>query len=97
MDWSIFVPEIQNNLNVPMDSFRLHGHVPFGRDASSMLAWSCSFGFCKDIATSLYGTNTATAQTDPGVPIVYVGFGALMLTTSISYLSHSQVVRFLYT
>ncbi|KAL5990123.1 hypothetical protein ACLOJK_011020 [Asimina triloba] len=26
-----------------------------------------------------------------GVPIVYVGFGALMLTTCISYLSHSQI------
>lgn len=31
------------------------------------------------------------SQTDPGVPIVYAGFGALMLTTCISYLSHSQV------
>lgn len=30
-------------------------------------------------------------QTDPGVPIVYAGFGALMLTTCISFLSHAQV------
>jgi hypothetical protein len=30
-------------------------------------------------------------QTDPGVPIVYAGLGALMLTACISYLSHSQV------
>ena len=30
-------------------------------------------------------------QTDPGVPVVYAGFGALMITTCISYLSHSQV------
>ncbi|KAG6711554.1 hypothetical protein I3842_05G060800 [Carya illinoinensis] len=29
-------------------------------------------------------------KTDPRVPLVYVGFGALMLTTCISYLSHSQ-------
>ncbi|XLU92623.1 hypothetical protein S245_006975, partial [Arachis hypogaea] len=29
--------------------------------------------------------------TDPGVPTVYAGFGALMLTTCISYLSHSQI------
>ncbi|KAL6841209.1 hypothetical protein ACP4OV_028982 [Aristida adscensionis] len=29
--------------------------------------------------------------TDPGVLIVYDGFGALMLTTRISYLSHSQI------
>lgn len=31
-------------------------------------------------------------QTDPGVPVVYAGFGALMLTTCISFLSHSQVI-----
>ena len=31
------------------------------------------------------------SQTDPGVPIVYAGFGALMLTTCISFLSHSRV------
>lgn len=30
-------------------------------------------------------------QTDPGVPIVYAGFGALMLTTCVSFLSHTQV------
>ena len=35
-------------------------------------------------------------QTDPGVPIVYAGFGALMLTTCISYLSHSQVCAHVY-
>ncbi|KAL6880466.1 hypothetical protein ACP4OV_012031 [Aristida adscensionis] len=29
--------------------------------------------------------------TDPGVLIVYDVFGALMLTTRISYLSHSQI------
>ena len=31
------------------------------------------------------------AKMDPWVPVVYVGFGALMLTTIISYFSHSQV------
>jgi cytochrome c biogenesis protein len=31
------------------------------------------------------------AQMDPGVAPVYAGFGGLMLTTVISYLSHSQV------
>lgn len=36
-------------------------------------------------------THSSSAQTDPGVPIVYTGFGALMLTTSISLLSHTQV------
>lgn len=36
----------------------------------------------------------ASAQTDPGVPIVYAGFGALLLTTCISFLSHTQVIIF---
>ncbi|KAI9124218.1 hypothetical protein K1719_005518 [Acacia pycnantha] len=37
------------------------------------------------------GSSGLTLKTDPGVPIVYAGFGALMLTTCISYLSHSQI------
>nr|AKF43168.1 cytochrome c biogenesis protein [Geranium incanum] len=37
------------------------------------------------------GSSGLDLKTDPGVPIVYAGFGALMLTTCISYLSHSQV------
>lgn len=34
-------------------------------------------------------------QTDPGVPIVYAGFGALMLTTCISFFSHTQVNKYI--
>ncbi|KAJ1382978.1 ResB-like domain [Sesbania bispinosa] len=37
------------------------------------------------------GSSGLDLKTDPGVPVVYAGFGALMLTTCISYLSHSQV------
>ncbi|KAJ3670096.1 hypothetical protein LUZ60_010420 [Juncus effusus] len=37
------------------------------------------------------GTSGLDIKMDPGVPIVYAGFGALMLTTSISFLSHSQI------
>ncbi|KAE9616530.1 putative cytochrome c biogenesis protein Ccs1/CcsB [Lupinus albus] len=37
------------------------------------------------------GSSGLDLKTDPGVPIVYAGFGALMLTTCISYLSHSQI------
>ncbi|PON76897.1 ResB-like domain containing protein [Parasponia andersonii] len=36
------------------------------------------------------GSSGLDLKTDPGVPIVYAGFGALMLTTCISYLSHAQ-------
>ncbi|KAF2290013.1 hypothetical protein GH714_040162 [Hevea brasiliensis] len=37
------------------------------------------------------GSTGLQLKTDPGVPVVYAGFGALMLTTCISYLSHSQI------
>uniref|UniRef100_A0ACD5WF66 Uncharacterized protein n=2 Tax=Avena sativa TaxID=4498 RepID=A0ACD5WF66_AVESA len=37
------------------------------------------------------GTTGLDLKTDPGIPIVYAGFGALMLTTCISYLSHAQL------
>ncbi|CAK9315850.1 unnamed protein product [Citrullus colocynthis] len=40
------------------------------------------------------GSTGLELKTDPGVPIVYAGFGALMLTTCVSYLSHSQVWKF---
>nr|AKF43165.1 cytochrome c biogenesis protein [Erodium texanum] len=37
------------------------------------------------------GSSGLDLKTDPGVPVVYAGFGALMLTTCISFLSHSQI------
>jgi cytochrome c biogenesis protein len=30
-------------------------------------------------------------KADPGIPIVYTGFGLLMLSVLMSYLSHSQI------
>lgn len=37
------------------------------------------------------GSTGLELKMDPGVPVVYAGFGALMLTTIVSYFSHSQV------
>lgn len=45
----------------------------------------------KIVIEDAIGSSGLDMKTDPGVPIVYAGFGALMLTTCISYLSHSQV------
>lgn len=39
----------------------------------------------------IVGASGMELKVDPGVPLVYAGFGGLMLTTVISYLSHSQV------
>ncbi|EPS63374.1 hypothetical protein M569_11409, partial [Genlisea aurea] len=37
------------------------------------------------------GSTGLQIKTDPGVPIVYAGFGCLMLTTCISFFSHAQI------
>ncbi|KAJ4716454.1 Cytochrome C biogenesis protein Ccs1 [Melia azedarach] len=45
----------------------------------------------KIVIVDAIGSTGLDLKTDPGVPIVYAGFGALMLTTCISYLSHAQI------
>ncbi|CAA7393818.1 unnamed protein product [Spirodela intermedia] len=45
----------------------------------------------KIIIEDAIGSSGLDLKTDPGVPVVYAGFGALMLTTCISYLAHSQI------
>ncbi|KAL4363158.1 hypothetical protein GQ457_04G003150 [Hibiscus cannabinus] len=45
----------------------------------------------KIVIVDAIGSSGLDLKTDPGVPTVYAGFGALMLTTCISFLSHSQI------
>jgi cytochrome c biogenesis protein len=37
------------------------------------------------------GSTGLQIKADPGIPIVYLGFGLLMLSTLMSYISHSQI------
>lgn len=43
------------------------------------------------VVDDLVGSSGLQLKHDPGVPLVYAGFGGLMLTTVVSALSHSQV------
>jgi hypothetical protein len=43
------------------------------------------------VLDSIVGSTGLELKSDPGVPWVYAGFGLLMVTTMLSYLSHSQV------
>ncbi|KAG1655284.1 hypothetical protein FOA52_007980 [Chlamydomonas sp. UWO 241] len=43
------------------------------------------------VVEGITGATGLEIKHDPGVPWVYAGFGGLMITTLISYLSHSQV------
>lgn len=45
----------------------------------------------KIVIEDAIGSSGLDLKMDPGVPVVYAGFGALMLTTCISYFSHSQI------
>ncbi|KAG2500667.1 hypothetical protein HYH03_001433 [Edaphochlamys debaryana] len=43
------------------------------------------------VVEDVVGATGLEIKNDPGVPAVYAGFGGLMVTTLVSYLSHSQV------
>eukprot|EP00775_Hariotina_reticulata_P001288 gene1288-1629_t len=43
------------------------------------------------VLEDIIGSTGLEIKNDPGVPLVYAGFGGLMITTLISYISHSQV------
>ncbi|XP_002977026.2 cytochrome c biogenesis protein CCS1, chloroplastic [Selaginella moellendorffii] len=43
------------------------------------------------VVDDMIGSTGLEVKMDPAVPVVYAGFGALMFTTCISYLSHSQI------
>ena len=43
------------------------------------------------VLDGIIGSTGLQLKSDPGVPFVYLGFGMLMITSIISYLSHSQV------
>jgi cytochrome c biogenesis protein len=43
------------------------------------------------IVDAIVGSTGLEIKADPGVPLVYAGFGAVMITTLVSYVSHSQV------
>jgi len=45
----------------------------------------------KIVIVDAIGSTGLDLKTDAGVPVVYAGFGFLMLTTCISFLSHSQI------
>ncbi|MEM6501994.1 MAG: cytochrome c biogenesis protein [Cyanobacteria bacterium P01_C01_bin.89] len=43
------------------------------------------------VVDDLVGSTGLQIKTDPGIPLVYLGFGLLMVGTLMSYVSHSQV------
>jgi cytochrome c biogenesis protein len=43
------------------------------------------------VVDAIVGAAGLELKADPGVPYVYAGFGGLMVSTLVSYLSHSQV------
>ena len=45
------------------------------------------------VVDDVVGATGLELKADPGVPLVYAGFGGLMITTLLSYASHSQARR----
>ncbi|KAM7253558.1 hypothetical protein ACFE04_021712 [Oxalis oulophora] len=89
------------------DSENVKGISMLGRDLQSIVLYDSEGKFVgvrrpssklpieidgtKIVIVDAIGSSGLDLKIDPGVPIVYAGFGFLMLTTCLSYLSHSQV------
>lgn len=43
------------------------------------------------LVSDVIGSTGLELKADPGVPVVYAGFGLMMITTLLSYLTFSQV------
>lgn len=89
------------------DSTNLKGISMLARDTQSVVLYDqegkfagvrrpnsnlpIDIGGVKIIVLEAIGSTGLELKTDPGVPVVYAGFGFLMLTTCISFLSHTQI------
>jgi cytochrome c biogenesis protein len=66
-------------------------------DASGKLVTTVRPGMSVEIngvqltITEVIGSTGLQIKADPGIPIVYLGFGLLMLSVMMSYVSHSQI------
>ncbi|KAJ6805501.1 uncharacterized protein M6B38_180800 [Iris pallida] len=104
--YGTFLPVGDTNANSP----NVKGISMLARDLQSIFLYDLDGNFAgvrrpssklpidingmKIVVEDAIGSSGLDLKTDPGVPVVYAGFGALMLTTCISYLSHSQIWAF---
>jgi cytochrome c biogenesis protein len=102
--WGTFVPL---SATAPAPGERPRGATMVARDFQSAAFYDASGGFVgvrrpgsgKPIVVdgvpivleTLTGATGLELKSDPGVPLVYAGFGGVMLTSFLSFVSHSQV------
>jgi hypothetical protein len=88
-----------SKLPIDIDSMKIIIEDAIGSSGLELKVWTQKSRYSMNffqLRDSYMELNLFFVQTDPGVPVVYAGFGALMLTTCLSYLSHSQV-RIMFT
>ena len=96
--WLSWIP-FDNNSNL-MDGFtvlinNLQGYCSF-YDKSGIFLGNLELNDMLNLSTPIILVDIISStglqiKTDPGIPIIYLGFGFLMLSTLISYITYSQI------
>lgn len=101
--WATYLPAER----VPSDGSKPRGATVFARDFQTVVIYDAQGKFVgirrpgsnlpiqvegmQLVIDDLVGSTGLELKVDPGVPYVYAGFAGLMITTLVSYLSHSQI------
>lgn len=101
--WATYLPADK----APADGSKPRGATVFARDFQTVVIYDAQGKFVgvrrpgsalpiqvegmQLVIDDLVGSTGLELKVDPGVPYVYAGFAGLMITTLVSYLSHSQI------
>lgn len=101
--WATYIPAER----APADGSKPRGASIFARDFQTVVIYDTQGKFVgvrrpgsglpiqvegmSLVIDDLVGSTGLELKVDPGVPYVYAGFAGLMITTLVSYLSHSQI------
>ena len=93
LTWIPFDNELKNGLTILIDN--LQGYCSVYNETGTFLGnLELNESFKSSISITLIDVISSTGlqiKTDPGIPLIYIGFLFLMISTLISYITYSQI------